>query len=98
MKKFQLHENGIKELQQLLYALPDHKLAKEVFNLRTDFKQWLSTKFELTEQELDFLNQLNHQFLEYAAINSSNFLAERKPIQFSVVEFKPDSNANDLPA
>ncbi|MGF1924215.1 MAG: hypothetical protein ACQUHE_08545 [Bacteroidia bacterium] len=98
MKKFQLHQNDIKELQQMLYALPDHTLAKEAFNLRTDFKKWVKTKFELTDQELDFLNQLNHRFIEYAAIKSSNFLAERKPIQFSVVEFKPDSDVNDLSA
>ncbi|MES2653047.1 MAG: hypothetical protein V4663_15000 [Bacteroidota bacterium] len=91
MKKFQLHQKGIKELQQLLYDLPDPKLAIEVLNLRTDFKKWVKSKFELTPDELDYLEQLNKHFIEYAAIKSSNFLAQRKPIHFSIVEFKPES-------
>ena len=89
MKKFPLHQKGIKELQQLLYALPDTKLAIEVMALRTDFRQWVKTKFELTHDELNYLDQLNAHFIEYAAIKSSNFLAQRKPIHFAIIEFKP---------
>lgn len=90
MKKFQFHQKGIVELQQQLYALPDPKLAIEVLNLRTDFKKWVKSKFELSPDELDYLEQLNKHFIEYAAIKSSNFLAQRKPVQFSVIEFKPE--------
>lgn len=90
MKKFELHQKGIKELQQQLYALPDPKLAIEVMNLRRDFKEWVKSKFELTPDELDYLEQMNKPFIEYAAIKSSNFIAQRKPIHFSIVEFKPE--------
>ena len=90
MKKFELTQKGIKDLQQLLYELPDPKLAVEVLNLRTDFKKWVKSKFALTADELDYLDQLNKHFVEYAAIKSSNFLAQRKPLHFSIVEFKPE--------
>ena len=90
MSKFQLHQKGILALQQKLYALPDSKLAAEVFALRLDFKKWVKSKFELQPDELDFINDLNPHFAEYAAIKSSNFLAQRKPIQFTIVEFKPE--------
>jgi hypothetical protein len=91
MKKFQLHQRGVQELQRILYDLPDDKLALEVLALRTDFKEWVKTKFELQPNELDFINELSPQFLEYAAIKSSNFLAQRKPIQFEVIELRPAS-------
>ena len=90
MSKFQLHQKGIQELQHKLYALPDSKLALEVLALRTDFKKWVKSKFELQPNELDFINELNPHFVEYAAIKSSNFLAQRKPIRFAVIEFKPE--------
>ncbi len=90
MKKFPLHQRGIEELQRTLYALPDSKLALEVLALRTDFKRWVKIKFELQAGELDFINELNPHFEEYAAIKSSNFLAQRKPINFAVIEFKPE--------
>lgn len=98
MKKLQLTQEGIKELQQLLYDLPDGKLAIEVLNLRTDFKQWVKDKFELTSDELDYLEQLSKPFTEYVSIKGSNFLAQRKPINFSVIEFKPESSSKSISA
>ncbi|RYG22302.1 MAG: hypothetical protein EOO07_00240 [Chitinophagaceae bacterium] len=91
MNKFPLHRKGIQDLQHKLYALPDSKLAVEVLALRTDFKQWIKSKFELKQDELDFINELSPHFAEYAAIKSSNFLAQRKPIQFSIIEFRPET-------
>ncbi len=88
MKKFPLNQKGIQRLQQYLYVLSDIKLAIEVSTLRSGFIQWLKTKFDLTNDELAYLNQLNKHFIEYLAINSSNFLAERKPIYFMVFEFE----------
>ncbi len=90
MKKFQLHQRGIEELQRILYALPDAKLAAEVLALRTDFKEWVKTKFELQPSELNFIDDLSPQFAAYAAIKSSNFLALRKPIRFAVIELRPE--------
>ena len=97
MNKFPLHQKGIKALEQILYALPDHKLAIEVLALRIDFKQWVCTKFKLEPDELAYLNELNKHFIEYAAIKSSNFLAQRKPIHFAVIEFKPESSTRSIP-
>lgn len=89
MKKFKLHQKGIKALQQFLYALPDPKLAIEVRALRIDFKKWIKTKFELTINDLNLLNQLSVHFTEFAAIKFSNFLAQRIPISFAIIDFKP---------
>ncbi|MEJ5995198.1 hypothetical protein WG904_12285 [Pedobacter sp. Du54] len=97
MNKFQLTQGGILALQRLLYELPDSKLAIEVLALRTDFKQWIKTKFELQRDELDFIDELNSHFSEYAAIKLSNFIAQRKPIQFSVIEFKPKLTQTAIP-
>lgn len=96
MNKFPLHQTGIKALLQLLYALPDSKLAIEVLALRTDFKQWIKTKFILNPDELDYLNELNKHFIEYVAIKSSNFLAQRKPIHFVVIEIKPENKTKNI--
>lgn len=97
MKKFQLHKRGIQELEHTLYALPDSKLAIEVLAIRTDLKQWIKAKFDLQIHELDFIDELNPHFTEYAAIKLSNFIAQRKPIHFAVVEFKPDLVEIELP-
>ena len=97
MNKFPLDQKGIKALAQLLYDLPDAKLANEVLTIRTDFKKWLCTKFELEPDELHYLNELNKHFIEYAAIKSSNFLAQRKAIHFTVIEFKPESRIRSIP-
>ena len=96
MNKFPLHQKGIKALEQLLYALPDAKLANEVSALRTDFKQWVCKKFELKPDELDYLNELSRDFIEYAAIKSSNFLAQRKAIHFTIIEFKPENRTRSI--
>ena len=91
MKKLPLHQNGIKELTRVLYALSDAKLAIEVVALRSDFKEWIKSKFELNPDELEFLDQMNKHLIEYAAIKSSNFLALRKPLHFTIIEFKPET-------
>jgi len=96
MKKFPFHQKGILAVQQQLYALTDKKLATEVFTIRKDFREWIKTKFDLSLDELDYLNKLNAHFIEYAAIKSSNFLAQRKPIQFSIIEFKPESQTQNI--
>ncbi|RZK39037.1 MAG: hypothetical protein EOO90_20135 [Pedobacter sp.] len=88
-KKPLFHQKGITLLQQQLYALPDYKLAVEVLAIRSDFKRWIKSKFELSLEETDFLDDLGSQFTEYAAIKSSNYLAQRKPIRFTIVEFQP---------
>ena len=98
MNKFPLNQKGIKGLQQILYALPDSKLAIEVLALRTDFKQWIKLKFELEPDELDYLNELDKNFMKYAAIKSSNFLAQRKPIRFAIIEFKPENRTKSISA
>lgn len=85
MKKFKFHQKGLTELQQLLYALPDTKLALEVMALRTDFKEWIKTKFELSVDDLNFLNQLSVHFIEYAAIKASNCLAKRMPVKVQLI-------------
>ena len=97
MNKFPLHQKGIKALAEQLYALPDAKLVNEVLALRTGFKQWVCTKFELKPDELHYLNELSRDFIEYAAIKSSNFLAQRKAIHFTVIEFKPESRTKSIP-
>lgn len=87
MKKFLFNPTGIQELQRLLHALPDARLAKEVVAIRLNFRQWLKHKFELTLDELNFLDLLSDSFLAYAGIAASNFLAQRKTVQ---LKFKND--------
>lgn len=97
MKKFKLHQKGVKALQQLLHDLPDSKLAIEVMALRINFRQWVKSKFDLTYDELEFIDQLNRHFIEYLAIESSNFLAQRKAIRFTAIEFKPVLTETETP-
>ena len=89
MKKFLFNPTGIQELQRFLHALPDAKLVKEVVAIRLNFKQWLKGKFQLTLDELNFLDLLSDSFLAYAAIAASNFLAQRKTVR---LKFKNDEN------
>lgn len=89
MKKFLFNPTGIQELQTLLHALPDARLAKEVVAIRLNFKKWLKVKFSLTLDELNFLDLLSDSFLAYAGIAASNFLAQRKTVR---LKFKNDEN------
>ncbi len=85
-KKLTFNQANIQKIQKLLHALPDSKLAEEVASLRLDFKRWIKIKFNLTLEELAFLDQLNKHFLTAAGAKASNLLALRKPIKFTVIE------------
>lgn len=89
MKKPSFSTLGIKEVQLSLYSLSDEDLALEVYQLRIDLKKWITGKFSLDYAEKEKLEQLSPSFVEYAAIKLSNFLAQRKPLQFTVVDFEP---------
>ena len=86
MKKFLFNPKGTRELQRELHALSDARLAKEVASLRLNFRQWLKVRFELSLDELNFLDLLSENFLSYAGIVVSNFVAQRKMI---TLKFKP---------
>jgi hypothetical protein len=87
MKKFQFNPQGIQALQYLLHALPDARLVKEVIAIRLNFRLWLKRKFDLTIDELNFLDLLSDSFLSYAGTAASNFLAQRKTVRLT---FKKD--------
>lgn len=86
IEKVLFNQIGILQIQKKLHALPDLKLAIEVAALRLDFRQWIKNRFDLTPEELTFLDNLNEQFILRAAIRTSNLLALRKYIKLTVID------------
>ncbi|MES2418121.1 MAG: hypothetical protein V4541_08015 [Bacteroidota bacterium] len=86
MRKFPFNQKGIEELQQLLHALPNSKLSIEILALRLDLRTWVKNKFDLTKDQLDFVNEMSNYLVDYAAIKSGNYLAQRIPVNFTVLE------------
>ncbi|WP_461789676.1 hypothetical protein [Pedobacter sp.] len=80
MEKFQFTDQGASELIAALYQLSDPALQLEANAAGADFRFWVSEHFELDQDQLDYLNGIDEQWIENAAAETKAFLETRKPI------------------
>lgn len=65
MPLFPFTSQGVEDLLDQLYALPNSKLAEEATAISTNFKAWVATKFSLTTAQLAYLDDMDETATDY---------------------------------
>ncbi|MES2418331.1 MAG: hypothetical protein V4541_09090 [Bacteroidota bacterium] len=77
---FSLTNAGAQELIDELYALPQTELQVEADAAGADFRSWVKSHFELSQTQVQYLDQVDQRWIEDAAEESKYFLENRLPI------------------
>ncbi|MFN0291949.1 hypothetical protein [Pedobacter helvus] len=80
MEKFPFTDQGAADLIATLYQLSDQDLQLEANTAGSDFSLWISEYFELDQDQLDYLDGVDPQWIGHAAADTKVFLENRKPI------------------
>ncbi|MFC3199865.1 hypothetical protein ACFOET_19760 [Parapedobacter deserti] len=90
MAKPTLTPTGVQTLLNELYALPDVQLQQEAQALALDFGEWLSRHFELTADQLSYIeNELSVAFISFVSLRVPFAMEHRLPITYSVFNQPP---------
>lgn len=84
MEKRPFTPQGLQDLINQLYALPDAELQSEATAIGIDFTLWTNNHFTLSSQQVDFLNAIDERFIAAAASNCN-------PSHYPLTEYQ-DSN------
>lgn len=71
---------GVDELLKELYQLPNFELQEEADAMAADFRQWVATRFDLKDNQQDYLKHLDDQTVKLTGNACGFALANRLPI------------------
>lgn len=71
---------GVQAKQNELYALPANQLAQQVSLIQSDFKNWVSTNFILTQAQSAYLNTIDSRWIAATASNTATAVSNMLPI------------------
>ncbi|SOD13904.1 hypothetical protein [Pedobacter xixiisoli] len=80
MQKQPFDETGLQSLLQALYALTDQQLNEEAAALKLQPKLWINGHFELTSEQLDYLDQMPAPISHFLGEQGSFAIGNRLPI------------------
>lgn len=80
MKNYPFTPEGVQELLQDLYQLPDAELQQEAELVQADFITWVSAHFQLDANQLAFLNGIAEPTLFLMAAQVAFAMYSRLPI------------------
>jgi hypothetical protein len=86
MEKQPFDENGLQALLLALYALPDPDLREEAYALRNQPKAWINGRFDLNEEQFEFLENLPPTPTTFLAQQGGFAVEHRLPIHLSQVQ------------
>jgi len=90
MEKQPLTPMGVQALLDDLYALPDEQLQREAQSLARDFGGWLSSHFELTADQAQFIDhELSTSFISFVSSRVPFVMERRLPITYSAFKKPP---------
>jgi len=90
MEKQPLTPTGVQAFLDELYALPDEQLQQEAQALALDFSGWLSSHFELTADQIEFIDdELSASFISFVSSRVPFVMEHRLPITYSVFKKPP---------
>ncbi|PPK99385.1 hypothetical protein [Parapedobacter indicus] len=96
MEKQPLTPTGVQALLDELYALPDEQLQQEAQALAVDFSGWLSTHFELTAYQVQFIDdELSASFISFVSSRVPFVMERRLPITYSVFKNPPEEEEEE---
>jgi hypothetical protein len=62
---YPLNALGVAELLKKLYALSDDELEIQALAIKANFRNWVSTNFELSEIQINYLNSIPNNSAQY---------------------------------
>lgn len=80
MNTYPLTSAGASQLLDELYALPQTELQLEADAAGADFPLWVKSHFELDPSQIDYLDNIDQQWIETAASETKSALENRSPI------------------
>ena len=84
--KYPLTNEGVQQLLNELYELPQPELQAEADALSTDFRGWVIRHFDLTERQINYLNEMNQKTVDFTAAECSFAMENRLPILLDKAE------------
>lgn len=83
MTSYPLTPDGVSAKLAELYALSDPALSAEAQSIRTDFKSWIKSNFNLSTIQLNCLHSIDKDVCDYWGSNCSICFLYRKDIGFT---------------
>lgn len=93
MEKQPFTEAGTKALQQQLYSLNNAELKRQAQSIQTNIKAWAIEHFELNIKQLEYLNSINQQSIDFLAGQTSYAVGNRLPV--TLIKKGDDDNGDD---
>ncbi len=90
MPLFPFSPQGVQDLLTELYALPDPDLAIEGDAIASDFKSWIAANFDLTTEQLSYLDAMDDNATDYYGQQCSFCFGNRLEIVLDYAE-KPSN-------
>src|SRR5690554_889841 len=83
MAKVPLTTDGVQMKATELFALDQLDLDVEAYALATDFREWIDTNFELSTDELEYLESADEDFIRMISSVVFVCVRNRLPIDFA---------------
>lgn len=78
-----LTSTGIATKQSDLYALSNNNLQLEVDAMLADFRAWLKTNFIFSTAQASYLDGMDDEFIDFAAVQTGHAVKNRLTINFN---------------
>lgn len=62
---YPLTSRGVSELLENLYSLPDSDLKLQAIEIKTNFRSWVEKNFSLSQGQINYLNSLPDDSVQY---------------------------------
>lgn len=94
MTKYPFTNAGFQALQIELYALSNPELHLEAEKIRADFKSWMNGHFILSQDQLQFLSNINDEARTFIAFQTSFAVKNRLPVYLNKILKNPGIQIN----
>lgn len=95
MEKQPFDENGLQQLLNELYALPDQELSEQAYAFRNQPKLWINGHFELDQQQLHFLEEMSPEATTFLAQQGGFAIEHRLPITLTKINQPQDAGGKE---
>jgi hypothetical protein len=96
MAKFSLTQTGVEGFTAKLYKFSNEKLRSEATLLAEDPRAYIAAQFEMQVHQLEFIRNLNDDFMCILGWSLATALLSRRPITYSMMNDITDvSSCND---
>jgi len=80
MKQKPFNNEGVQLLLADIYRLPVADYQRELYNIQSDFSNWLLMRFDFTLNQVDYINELDLDYLYLLSQEVSKAIENQSPI------------------